>query len=75
VLDEGHEQVATTPVDGVLDEVVEMPHESPWPIVLAVTVSAVFAMLVLEKYGAAAIMGVLSVGALLGWHWQEPEES
>jgi cytochrome c oxidase subunit I+III len=75
VLDEGHEQVATTPVDGVLDEVVAMPHESPWPIVLAVTVSAVFAMLVLQKYGAAAIMGVLSVGALLGWHWQEPQES
>ena len=75
VLDEGHEQVATTPVDGVLDEVVEMPHESPWPILLAVTVSAVFAMLVLQQYGAAAIMGVLSLGALLGWHWQEPQES
>ena len=32
VLDEGHEQVATSPVDAHLAEVVEMPHESPWPI-------------------------------------------
>ena len=58
-----------------LSEVVEMPHGSPWPIVLALALSLVFAMLVLEKYGAAAIGGILCIAALAGWHWHEPEEA
>ena len=74
VLDEGHRQPTVTPVDGDLSEVVEMPHESPWPIVLALALSFVFAMLVLEKYGAAAIGGILCLVALAGWHWHEPRE-
>jgi hypothetical protein len=52
-----------------------MPHESPWPIILAITVSAVFVMLVLQKFGVAGIMGVLCVLALLGWHSKEPQQS
>jgi cytochrome c oxidase subunit I+III len=75
VLDEGHEQVATSPVDGLFAEIVEMPHESPWPIILALTVSLVFTMLVLQKFGVAAVMAVLCVLALLGWHSKEPQES
>jgi cytochrome c oxidase subunit 1/cytochrome c oxidase subunit I+III len=74
VLDDGHLQPAVTPVDGHLSEVVEMPHESPWPIVLALALSFVFAMLVLEKYGAAGIGGILCLVALAGWHWHEPQE-
>ena len=31
---DGHEQPAVTPVDARFDEVVEMPHESPWPPIL-----------------------------------------
>jgi cytochrome c oxidase subunit 1/cytochrome c oxidase subunit I+III len=75
VLDEGHEQPATSPVDGLLSEIVEMPHESPWPILLAACVSFVFVMLVLQKFGVAGIAGVLCVLALVGWHWTEPQES
>jgi cytochrome c oxidase subunit 1/cytochrome c oxidase subunit I+III len=75
VLDEGHEQVATSPVDGRFSEIVAMPHESPWPIVLALAVSAVFAMLVLQKYGVAAVLAIVCVLALLGWHSKEPQES
>jgi cytochrome c oxidase subunit I+III len=75
VLDEGHEQPATSPVDGIFAEIVEMPHESPWPVILALTVSLVFAMLVLQKFGVAAVMAVLAALALLGWHSKEPQES
>ncbi|MDX6508119.1 MAG: cytochrome c oxidase subunit [Gaiellaceae bacterium] len=75
VLDAGHEQVEVTPVDGRLSEIVRMPHESPWPIVLALTLSLVFVMLVVQHFGAAAIMAVFCLLALLGWHSQEPEES
>jgi uncharacterized membrane protein YccC len=62
-------------VDGELSEVVELPHESPWPVVLALALSLVFAMLVLQKYGAAAIGGVLCLVVLAAWHWREPQEA
>jgi cytochrome c oxidase subunit 1/cytochrome c oxidase subunit I+III len=74
VLEEGHEQVASSPVDGRIAEIVEMPHESPWPIVLAAALSLVFVMLVLQKFGIAAAMAILCVLALLAWHWKEPQE-
>src|SRR5205085_3600130 len=75
VLEEGHEQVATSPVDGRFAEIVEIPHESPWPIVLALAVSAVFVMLVLGRFGAAGIMGILCLLALVGWHSKEPQQA
>jgi cytochrome c oxidase subunit I+III len=75
VLERGHEQPAVTPVDARFDEIVEMPHESPWPIILAFTLSLVFVMLVIHKYGAAGIMGILCLLALVGWHSKEPEEA
>jgi cytochrome c oxidase subunit I+III len=75
VLEEGHEQVATSPVDAHLAEFVQMPHESPWPVVLAVAVSLVFAMLVIGKFGVAAVLAIPCALALVAWHWQEPQES
>jgi cytochrome c oxidase subunit I+III len=75
VLEQGHEQPAVTPVDARFDEIVEMPHDSPWPIVLAFTLSLVFVMLLIHKYGIAGIMGILCLLALLGWHSKEPQES
>ena len=39
MLDRGHEQLEVTPVDGRFSEVVQMPHESPWPVLLAGAVS------------------------------------
>jgi cytochrome c oxidase subunit 1/cytochrome c oxidase subunit I+III len=75
VLDAGHEQPESSPIDGRLAGIAELPHESPWPIVLALTTSLVFAMLVLQKFGAAAVMAILCALALVGWHSQEPQES
>jgi hypothetical protein len=75
VLDAGHEQPESSPVDGHLAAIAELPQESPWPIVLALTTSLVFAMLVLQKFGAAAVMAILCALALVGWHSQEPQES
>jgi hypothetical protein len=43
--------------------------------VLALALSFVFAMLVLEKYGAAGIGGILCLAVLTAWHWHEPQES
>ncbi len=75
VLEEGHEQPATTPVDALFSEIVEMPHSSPWPPLLALCVTLVFAMLVIGKFGIAGIFGVLCVLTLVGWHAKEPQEA
>jgi cytochrome c oxidase subunit 1/cytochrome c oxidase subunit I+III len=75
VLEEGHEQVATSPADGRFAEVVAMPHESPYPVLLAAAVSLVFVMLLIGKYGVAGIMAVLCLLVLFGWHSHEPPEA
>jgi cytochrome c oxidase subunit I+III len=75
VLDQGHEQPVATVVDGRLSEVIEMPHDSPWPIVVAVCMSGIFASLVIQKYGVAGIFGILTALALVGWHSKEPQDS
>src|SRR5437763_16237780 len=59
VLERGHEQPAVTPVDARFDEVVQMPHESPWPPVLALALSLVFLMLVIGRYGVAGLMWIV----------------
>ena len=72
-VERGHEQPEITPVDAHLDGVTHLPSDSGWPIVLAAAVSAVFVLLVLHTYTAAAVAGVVSLLALAGWHAQEPE--
>ncbi|HSP73511.1 MAG TPA: cbb3-type cytochrome c oxidase subunit I [Gaiellaceae bacterium] len=74
VWNEGHEQPATTVRDGVLDEVLEMPAESPWPIVLALAAALAFTMLLTTHYAAAGIFFGLDALALAAWHWREPQE-
>ncbi|HWC44759.1 MAG TPA: cbb3-type cytochrome c oxidase subunit I, partial [Casimicrobiaceae bacterium] len=75
VLQEGHEQVAVTPVDGTLDEIVQMPHDSPWPALLGLCLLLVFSMLVIGKYGVSGCFGIGCVLALFGWHSTEPQEA
>jgi cytochrome c oxidase subunit 1/cytochrome c oxidase subunit I+III len=74
-LDDGHEQVMSTPIDGRPDEVVRMPNGSPWPILFALCLSAIFAVLVVEKFTVAVVFGVLLLLVLVGWHSQEPQEA
>src|SRR5919204_696543 len=75
VLDQGHEQVVSTFADGYPAEIVKMPHSSPWPILFAVCLSAIFAVLVIGKFGVAAILAVVLALTLLGWHSREPQEA
>ena len=76
VLDQGHEQPEVTPVDGWFAEIVEMPHDSPWPLAARASRSRSSSlMLVIGKFDVAGVMGVLCLLALLGWHSQEPQEA
>jgi cytochrome c oxidase subunit I+III len=70
----GHETPATTVREGRPDEVLEMPAESAFPILLAAATCGVFAMLLLSHYGAAAVFALLALACVAGWHWHEPEE-
>ena len=43
-------------------------------VYLAVALSLVFTMLVLQKFEAAGIFGIVVLLTLLGWHAKEPQE-
>ncbi|MGH3026165.1 MAG: cbb3-type cytochrome c oxidase subunit I, partial [Gaiellaceae bacterium] len=68
VLAGGHKTPASTVNDAVLDEVVDMPSESPWPVVLGLTITLALALVLLSHYlFAAALLGIALL-ELVGWH-------
>jgi cytochrome c oxidase subunit I+III len=71
-LDHGHETTATTVRDGHLDEVLKMPSESGWPIVLALAVTFLFVSLLTTHFVVACILACLAGLVLVAWHVQEP---
>jgi cytochrome c oxidase subunit I+III len=73
VLEEGHETPASTVRDGYLDEVLSMPPESPWPIVVAACIALMFVMLLVSHFVIACVFAGLALLALAAWHLREPE--
>jgi cytochrome c oxidase subunit 1/cytochrome c oxidase subunit I+III len=73
VLDHGHETPATTTVDANLDEVLEMPSDSPWPILLAASLALVFVFLLTGHWTTALVFVGLAAAVLAAWHSGEPE--
>jgi len=74
VLDEGHETPASTVVDAVPDEIVEMPGESPWPLAVAVCTGLLFVMLLTRHYAVAGVFAGLALLAVAVWNAKEPQE-
>ncbi len=71
---EGHEQPESTSRDGYLDDVVEMPSESGWPIVVAFLLSLMFGLLLTSHFVAAfGFFGAAGLAAAV-WLWKEPGE-
>jgi cytochrome c oxidase subunit 1/cytochrome c oxidase subunit I+III len=75
VLDGGHETPGTTVNDAQLNEILEMPPESPWPIVLALALTIATFFLLTSHYVTGAAFIALAVLTLAGWHAQEPAEA
>jgi cytochrome c oxidase subunit I+III len=75
LLDRGHETPATTVLDADLDEVLNMPANSPWPIVLAAALSGAFAMLIGGHLTGMTVFLDLVAAALVAWHAKEPVEA
>ncbi|MGN6254767.1 MAG: cytochrome c oxidase subunit I [Solirubrobacterales bacterium] len=74
-LERGHETPASTAVDAEWDEILEMPSHSAWPPLLALAMTAVFAMILLQQWLAAAIFTVVLALTVAGFHLKEPEEA
>jgi cytochrome c oxidase subunit I+III len=68
-----HQTPASTVRDAIPTEMISMPSESPWPIVLACTVTILFVMLVTGHLLAGALLGALCAVILAAWHSQEPD--
>jgi len=75
VLDEGHETPASSVLDADWDEILEMPAKSWSPILLAAALAAGFTMLLTRHYVIAAVVALLALVVLGGWHWKEPQEA
>jgi cytochrome c oxidase subunit I+III len=75
VLEQGHETPASTVRDAYLDEVLELPAESPWPVALALCVLGFFAMLLTAHVVVAGLFAGLGALTLAAWHAREPEEA
>jgi cytochrome c oxidase subunit I+III len=71
----GHETPASTVRDAALDEILEMPSESPWPILLALCMAAVIVFTLVSHYVIAAVFVGFALLTLAGWHTQEPQEA
>ncbi len=71
VLERGHETPATTVQDAEWDEILSMPPHSPWPPVVALLLTGMFAMLLLAHFTIAAGFLVAVGLALLRWHAPE----
>jgi len=75
VLEEGHETPGSTVVDAEWDEVLDMPSHSPWPPVLALAMTGIFAFVLLQQWLTAAIFVVVALAILAAWHAKEPQEA
>jgi cytochrome c oxidase subunit I+III len=75
VLEGGHETPVTSVNDGRLDEIAAMPAESPWPILVALTVALTFAMGLTSHYLVAAGLLGIAVLAVAGWHSTESQST
>jgi len=75
VLEQGHETPASTAVDADWDEILDMPSSSPWPVVLAVAISGIFAFVLLKQWIAAGVFVVATLVVLAAWHGKEPQRA
>jgi cytochrome c oxidase subunit 3/cytochrome c oxidase subunit I+III len=71
VLDEGHLNPGTTPLDADLDEVLDMPSESPWPFTTGVAMLLVAYMLLSGHLFALWVSLALLALCIGAWHWSE----
>jgi cytochrome c oxidase subunit I+III len=74
VLEQGHQTPATTVLDAEGVEVLDMPSDSWWPLLLAGALALVFVMLLTGHWTTALVFAGACAVLLAAWHWEEPRE-
>jgi cytochrome c oxidase subunit 1/cytochrome c oxidase subunit I+III len=69
VLDEHHETVGVTALDGEPDVILKMPGESYMPFLMTLCLSAFFAGLLIHIWALAGAGAVLGIAAGIAWLW------
>ena len=59
--------------DAAFDEVLEMPSESPWPILVAAFAAVALVMVLISHYAIAGFCLIPLLLCVAAWHSQEPE--
>lgn len=72
-LADGHLTLSTSLLDARPQALVHMPHESPWPFYLAVSLLFFFYSILLEAWGAAIVAAALCIAGIMGWFWPRGE--
>jgi hypothetical protein len=72
-LEEGHETLSTSLLDGTPQAVVHMPHASPWPFALTVAMTVLSYGVLLELLAVAVVGALASVAGIMGWFWPKGE--
>jgi heme/copper-type cytochrome/quinol oxidase subunit 3 len=75
VLEGGHETPISSVNDGLLEEIVDMPPESPWPILVGLVTTLAFYVLLLNHRAIALGLFALVALALVGWHTEGAEHA
>jgi cytochrome c oxidase subunit 1/cytochrome c oxidase subunit I+III len=69
VLDDGKETLATTIIDAEPDIILKMPDDSPWPLITALVLCALFTGLLVRSPVTAVIAGLAVLLCILAWLW------
>ncbi len=72
-LDEGHSTLSTSMLDATPQAIVHMPHGSPWPFYLSVSLLFFFYAVLLDAHAVTIAAAVACAGTLLGWFWPRNE--
>ncbi|HEU5276516.1 MAG TPA: cytochrome c oxidase subunit I [Xanthobacteraceae bacterium] len=73
VLDDHHETLGVTALDGEPDVILKMPSESYMPFVLSLCISAVFAGLLIHLWWLAGAGAAVGTVVVIAWLWPRAE--
>ncbi len=72
VLDAGKEALESTLLDADPQAILRLPHDTLWPLVLSLALTALFVALLFKAPVWAALAGVACLAAIAGWLWPTP---
>jgi cytochrome c oxidase subunit I len=69
ILDHGRETFGTSALDSDAYEILQMPEDSPWPLILAAMMTVMFYGLLFGVWWLSVLGLVLMIFSLAGWCW------